>query len=78
MAVLALDSTIVTADELALHGSHDASTRLLGPKRADDQSHTSSLRVPKHQGQNLAESEEPTDLTQPQQNEKQHHHDSHF
>ena len=51
---------------------------VLGPKRADDQSHTSGLRLPKNQGQNLAESEEPTDLTQPQQKEKQHHHDSHF
>ena len=51
---------------------------VLAPKRVNAQSHTSDVRLPKNQGQNLAESEEPTDLTQPQQKEKQHHSDSHF
>ena len=51
---------------------------VLGPKCANAQSHTSDARLPKNQGKNLAESEEPTDLTQPQQKEKQHHSDSYF
>ena len=51
---------------------------VLAPKRADAQSHTSGMRLPKNQGQNLAESEEPTDLTQPQPKEKQQHSDSYF
>ena len=51
---------------------------VLAPKRANDQSHTIGMRLQDNQGQNLAESEEMNDLTQPQKKEKQHHHDSHF
>ena len=51
---------------------------MLDRKRANDQLHTTALRLKQNRGQKLTESEEMKDLTQPQEKDKKHHRNSHF
>ena len=51
---------------------------MLDPKRANDQSHTTALRLKQNQWQKQTESEELKDLTQPQEKEKKHRSNSQF
>ena len=50
---------------------------VLDPKRANNQSHTTALRLQQNRGKELTESEETKDLTQPQEKDK-HRRNSHF
>ena len=70
--------TIMNCNLVRPNGYPSDHRSVLDLQRANDQSHTVAVRLKDNRGQNLAESEETKDLTQPQKKEKQHHRNSHF